>query len=69
MNDLAPKMVTIHIDGSYHSAMKQLAKKKRVLISLLYEQAVEAFLDTQNRIQNTSKIIVKKTNVPAVIRR
>lgn len=52
------KMVTIHIDESYHTAMKGLAKSKRVLISLLYEQAVEAYLDTENK----RKIPVKKTN-------
>lgn len=49
------KMVTIHIDESMHASMKHLARVKKVLISNLYEQAVEAFLDAQNTTKNTVK--------------
>lgn len=52
------KQVTIHIDATYHAAMKDLAHRRKVLISLLYEQATEAFLDSQNK----AKIIEKRPN-------
>jgi predicted transcriptional regulator len=59
------KMVTIHIDESFHTAMKSLARQRKVLISNVYEQAVELYLDHQNNPQKTAK----KTNVSAVPRR
>ncbi len=49
------KMVTIHIDESMHASMKHLARVKKVLVSNVYEQAVEAYLDTQNNTKNTVK--------------
>jgi predicted transcriptional regulator len=49
------KMVTIHIDESMHASMKHLARIKKVLISNLYEQAVESFLDAQNNTKNSVK--------------
>lgn len=53
--------VTINIEPSIHNAMKYLAKSKRVHISLLYEQAAEAFLNLQNGPKNGSKNVIKKT--------
>lgn len=64
--------VTIRIDSTIHAAMKSAAKQKRVHISLIYEQAAEAYL-TQENSSNLTKINmknnVKKTNVLPVIRR
>lgn len=53
--------VTVKIDPSIHSAMKSLARNKRVHIALLYEQAAELFLNEQNK----AKLSSKKGNVPA----
>jgi len=41
------KYVTIVIDPELHLAMKMLAKKKLVHISLLYSEAIQEFLDKQ----------------------
>jgi predicted transcriptional regulator len=46
---------TITIDKSLHTGMKQMARAKRVHVSNLYEQAVEAFLSNENRPQITQK--------------
>lgn len=57
--------ITIRIDPTIHNAMKIRAKAQRVQISLLYEQAAEAFLEPKN----SPKKAENKANGNAAVRR
>lgn len=52
------RSVTIRIDETIHNGMKTRARQQRLHLSLLYEQAAEAFLNGQNNLKKD----VKKAN-------
>ena len=47
-DDNQPRHVTIIIDPSLHRAMKMLASRRRSQVGLLYEEAIEAYLNKTN---------------------
>lgn len=41
---------TIHIDPEYHRALRRIAIERRVHLSMLYEKAVEEYLERETAI-------------------
>jgi len=55
--DLGIRPVTIHIDPSLHTAMRELAKKRQVHLSYVYAEAVESYLDQQVAKQSKKTLV------------